>query len=470
MFLKTRIVQKNIMSKLFFVGILIFLGVMGPLYGQSNTTSLSAPFPSDRLYEILPMEKGVFGISVDKLRKELNYFFTDEDFIIKTSGKSTFADISVFILHKVKEDKAYILFNSLSAPNFQKTVMIIDSNTGEVTYIPVNNYILPFIDEFYILENSIALVGLYNHFNMVHFVDIINSNQKPFTINLDMKIFDIAESDGFLDILATTQMVKGGNKLQLITLDEQGKRLYTIEAETCLSKNDIIKSAYLQKNQDGRFRAVGTYSTSKRQHFSGYFYWDMDYSLDQNFVLHPAALLSGFVKGNHKKHNRRIKYEMTRGFGIVKILEENGQLAIVSAPNKEYSYQKRYPRLYKNELFHVLYIDKNGKKKWDETFAFHRSLRSPYVDPVFLTNPPMYMVNGNVYFLYNEEFTRTPSLIVHNIRSDAKYLADELSFTIPQTAQLYKTTHFKNNEIIVYGLKENRQSKNNFFLGKLPLY
>lgn len=82
----------------------------------------------------------------------------------------------------------------------------------------------------------------------------------------------------------------------------------------------------------------------------------------------------------------------------------------------------------------------------------------------------MYMINGNVYFLYHQEFTHSPSLIVHNINADIKHSADELSFTIPGTAQLYKTTKYKDNEIIVYGLKENKTVEQNFFFSKIPLY
>jgi len=460
------------MKKLFFVWLAVFVCMIEVLYAQSIKSTSVTSLPFDKSYEILPMDEGVFAISVDKFfKKEIQYFFTDDDFNIKTSGKYSTGDNSVMILQKVKEDKAYVFFNFSSARNYQKIIMMIDSNSGEVTFTPVNNYSLTYIDDFYILENSIAMVGLYNeHLNMVQFLDLNSSNQEPYTLNLDMKIFDIAESDGYLDILASTQTGKNINKLQLITINEHGERLYSIDAVTGMGKNDIIKSAYLQKTDDGRFRAVGTYSTSKKEHFSGYFYWDMDYTLEQNFVLHPVSSLEGFARGSNKKINKQIKYEMTKGFGIVKILEENGQLAIVSAPNIGYAYQKKYPRVYKNELFHVLYIAEDGKMVWDETFALHRSLRSPYVDNRFIKNPPMYMVNGNVYFLYHEEFTQYPGLIVHNIKSGAKHYADELSFTIPQTAQLYKTTKFKDNEIIVYGIKENRPVGQNFFLGKIPLY
>jgi len=460
------------MKRLFFVWFALFVCITGVSYAQSIKSTSVTSLPLDNSYEILPMDEGVFAIRVDKyFKKEIHYFFTDDNFNIKASGKCSIGENSVRILQKVKDDKAYVFFNFLSDHNWQKIIMTIDANSGEVTFTPVNNYSLSYIDDFFILENSIAMVGLYNeHLNMVQFLDLKSNNQEPYTLNLDMKIFDIAESDGYLDILASTQTGKNINKLQLITINEQGERLYTIDAETGMGKNDIIKSAYLQKSDDGRFRAVGTYSTSKREHFSGYFYWDMDYSLEQNFVLHPVSSLEGFARGSDKKINKQLKYEMTKGFGIVKVLEENGQLAIVSAPNIGYAYQKKYPRIYKNELFHVLYIAEDGKMMWDETFAFHRSLRSPYVDTRFIKNPPMYIVNGNVYFLYNEEFTRYPSLIVHNIRSDAKHYADELSFTIPQNAQLYKTTKFKDNEIIVYGIKEDRPIEQNFFLGKIPLY
>ena len=459
------------MKKLFFVWLTAFFYAIGPLSGQTFSSSLSPSPPADLPYEILPMDRGVFAISVDKVRREVHYFFSDEDFKIKNSGKFSLEDYSVSILPKVKDDKAYVIFNFLSTQNSQKILMIVDSNTGERSFIPINNYAMSDIDDFYILENSIAMVGLYNqNLNMVQFVNFKNSNQEPYTINLEMKIFDIVESDGYLDILASSQMGKTINKLQLITINEQGEKLYTIDADTGLGKNELIKSAYLQKTEDGSFRAVGIYSTSRKNHFSGYFHWDMDYSLNQAFVRHPATSLQGLSKGDNKKINRQIKYELTKGFSIVKVLEENGQLAIVSAPNMGYAYQKKYPRIYKNELFHVLYIGEDGIKLWDKTFALHRSLRSPYVNPGFIKNPPMYMINGNVYFLYHQEFTHSPSLIVHNINADIKYSADELSFTIPGTAQLYKTTKYKDNEIIVYGLKENWPVEQNFFFSKIPLY
>lgn len=455
------------MKKLISVWLVLFFIILNPIYGQ--LISSVPPGLVGGPYDILPLKQGAVAINIDLSERVIHCIFTDEDLRKKNEEKFSFAEFVHKINYKVKDDKIYVLFNWDEARNYQKIFMTIDANTGETTFLPVPNSLMTYIDDFFILENAIAMIGFFKaDQSLVQFIKYQNNNKELSTVHLQMKILDMAESDGYLDILAISPNVHGDHKLQLVTLNEEGERLYTIEADTQFEENHIIKSVILQKNGEGKFRAVGTYSSSKKTHFSGFFYWDMNYSLDQNFAMYPTSSLAGFEKGINKKLNRQIKHEMTKGFGIVKVLSENGQLAIVSTPNLGAQYLKRYPRLFNNSLFHVLYLNEFGEKISDGTFAYKRSLKSPYVDYNFLKNPPMYLVNGNIYFLYNEEFTTSPSLIIHNLESNAKKAAEELYPSIPQTS-FYKTQHLKDNEVIVYGLKETNSKEKILFMDKVLL-
>jgi hypothetical protein len=121
-----------------------------------------------------------------------------------------------------------------------------------------------------------------------------------------------------------------------------------------------------------------------------------------------------------------------------------------------------------------MHMDKNGGLLEEKIFAFSRSLRSNHITRDFLYNPPLYNIDGSLYFLHNEEFTESPGLIIHNISTD---LASKVDAQLPQNLQedvlFYQTKQWKNKEILVFGLKEKKASRDKsitFFLEKMQVH
>jgi len=442
-----------IIYKKCFLAVLFSISVIGLSVAQTLITTAAAPFPTDRFYETLSMDKGVFSLNIDRDNHVIHYFFTDEDLNIINFGKSDFADYPVRIMKKVKGDKAYVFFNFLSEGNWQKIVMTIDSNTGEVLFIPIQNFVMATITDFYVLDNRIAMVGLYKkNLNMIQFLDIYQKNQEPYTVTLDMKIYDISASGDYLDILASKQK---GNKLELLTFNEKGEKQSTIKVESGFNKKDHVRSAVLHKNDNHQFSIGGIYSESRWSDFSGYFVWSVEPSSEQDLAKFPTSAMKGLSGKYDKITNNQINDNVKRGYRVIKVLEDNGQLAIISEPKLN---------IFEKGMFHIVKISDARKLVWDETLLYERTLMQ------YLKSPPLYMVDGNVYFFNHQEYPTRSQIFVHNSKSDEKYGTDFLSNLIPSHAPIYNIMKFKDNEIIIFGLKENKIINENFFMVKFPQF
>lgn len=440
------------MKKLFFLGMILFFMIEEKSCAQ--------------IYDVITLEEGIFAIAGSLQTPSIKYFSTDDNLEIKHQGNIKFKEPLTKIRYKAKGNKVFVLLNYSASHSYQKVFIIIDTTTGETAFVPLLTSIFSHIGDFFIMDNKIALVGYFrNNTTIIQFMDIHDHTMELATVNFQHKILEFAEADGYLDILVST----GDNELQLVTVNEEGERLYTIDIETNLDPNFNLVSAVLQKNSDGKFRVVGTYCHKRKHSNFGYYVWEMDYTLDQRFRTYPASSLEGFEKNHDKKINRQLKHEMTKGYKLVKTMEEDGKLALVSIPNEDYRFQKRYPKVFNKSLFHILYLDERGEVSSDETFAFKRSLRSPLAHLVYRKDPPMYMVNGIIYFLYNEEFAKSPRLIVHDLRSNSTKIANEINPSIPPKASVYYSKHFKDNEVVVFGLNHDTLPQKKFFLEKVVL-
>jgi hypothetical protein len=430
---------------------------------------LSAQSP----YEILTIPDGVCAVNTRMSMGEVHFFVTDDSLEKTFEGTLNLPQHIRKVLHHAKDEMVYFLFNYGSSQNYEKILLTIHTKTGETETFTVPA-ITSFIDDFRILGNRIAMISHYESTQAyIQFATLDDENPDPATFHLHHRVLDISETEGYLDVLALTNAPKGPGQLQLMTFNELGEKLYTIEAESPNRKSPFIQSAQFIESEDGDFKVVGTYSKSEKDNFLGYFYWDIDQSLSQNFNLFPYTSLESLSKEKKGKLKKQIKYELSKGFEIVKISMEDDKITLIAVPSMD-TYLKRYPKVFNRNLFHIMHMDKNGGLLEEKIFAFSRSLRSNHITRDFLYNPPLYNIDGSLYFLHNEEFTESPGLIIHNISTD---LASKVDAQLPQNLQedvlFYQTKQWKNKEILVFGLKEKKASRDKsitFFLEKMQVH
>jgi hypothetical protein len=424
-------------------------------------------------YEILTLNDGVFAVKTNMSTGHIHYFVTDES-LLKIFEDSINLNPSIRkVLHHTKDEMVYILFNWGSFNDYEKILLSINTRTGESQTLQVQS-ITSNIDFFRILGDKIALVtnseGNQAH---VQFATLETDNQDLATFHLHTNVLDISETEGYLDVLTASHPNRGTNKLQIMSFSEQGERLYTIDAEFPSRRSLFIKTAHIVKNEDGEYRIVGTYSKSARKNSIGYFQWKINSSLTQDLSTIPYSRFESLAKEKNKKIKRQIKHELSKGFQIVKITEMNDMLTIVAVPAIEDYYIRKYPKVFNSNMYHIVNLDNQGEVLEDKVFAFTRSLKSPYITRDFLHNPPLYTIDGSLYFLHNEEFSEASNLIIHNISSDLSLKATErLPSNLQEGVIFYQTKQWKDKDILVYGIQGGEtdpKSNRKFFLEKIQI-
>ncbi|HLU90555.1 MAG TPA: hypothetical protein VKZ51_12030 [Cyclobacteriaceae bacterium] len=210
-------------------------------------------------------------------RERVLQYFT-ADFQLRSGGMKKLAVESLYNLlgFDLDGDLLYVLFQKGESPSGDKYISEINLSTGDVRDIPLKVILGMELQEFFVLNKQVILMGNLDYRPVIQLFD--TSTQRVYTIQgmyeKDAHIMQMRkapEFDGF-DVLMSRKDRFKNNTVSILSFDTEGNKLKEVVIDHLNDTDAVIVEGLLSPSYSYTQALIGPYGKRRRNNYQGMFY------------------------------------------------------------------------------------------------------------------------------------------------------------------------------------------------------